>query len=414
MPRSAAELSAIQVNRLEKPGKHPVGGVAGLYLNVTATGARSWILRRSIAGKRHEIGLGAFPTVSLKSARELAREMVTEIVAGGDPLQARRERREAIRRAEVRRTSFDDAFEAYYQQKLEGELANEKHKAQWRATLQTYASPVIGGAPVADVSLDNVLKILQPIWSEKTETASRLRGRIEAVLDWARVNGLRDGENPARWKGNLDKILPSPSRVKKEENHPAVALEDAPSWFVALRNRSGIAAIALQFLTLTAARSGEIRGATWGELDLDRQLWTIPAARMKARREHRVPLPKMAVDLLATAPRFPDCGLVFPSSRAGKLSDMTLSAVMKRIQAMEVQQGRNGYLDLKSGRPAVPHGLRSTFRDWVAEKTGYPAEMAEVALAHNIGTKVQQAYLRGDMIERRRAMMEEWSRFLLP
>lgn len=234
------------------------------------------------------------------------------------------------------------------------------------------------------------------------------------MLDWARVNGLREGENPARWKGNLDKILPSPSRVKKEENHPAVALQDAPSWFAALRNRSGIAALALQFLTLTAARSGEIRGATWKELDLDRQLWTIPAARMKAKREHRVPLSEMAVDLLATAPRFPDCGFVFPSRKSGKLSDMTLSAVMKRIHAKEVQQGRSGYLDIKSGRPAVPHGLRSTFRDWVAEQTAYPSEVAEVALAHRIGTKVQQAYQRADMIEHRRAMMEEWSRFLLP
>lgn len=183
MPRKAAELSAIQVNRLNAPGKHPVGGVAGLYLNVTATGARSWILRRSIAGKRHEIGLGSFPTVSLKSARELAREQVTQILAGGDPLQARREQRAATRRAKARRTSFDDAFEAYYQQKLVRELANEKHKAQWRTTLHTYASPIIGSAPVADVSLDDVLKILQPIWSEKTETASRV-GEVALKRCW--------------------------------------------------------------------------------------------------------------------------------------------------------------------------------------------------------------------------------------
>ncbi len=412
MPRSAAELSAIEVNRLDQPGKHAVGGVAGLCLNVTDTGARSWILRRSIAGKRHEIGLGSFPTVSLKRARELARDMVAEIVSGGDPLQSRREQRDAIRRAEGRRISFDDAFETYYQQKLKGELANEKHKAQWRSTLQAYASPVIGNLPVAEVSLDQVLKILQPIWSEKTVTASRLRGRIEAVLDWARVNGLREGENPARWKGNLDKILPSPSRVKTEENHPAVSLKDAPSWFASLRGRAGIAALALQFLTLTAARSGEVRGATWGELDLDQQLWTIPAARMKAKRDHRVPLSKMAVDRLMEAPRFPGCEFVFPSSRSGMLSDMTLSAVMKRIQETEEKHGRPGFRDTNSARPAVPHGLRSTFRDWAAERTSYPAEMAEIALAHTIGTKVQQAYQRGDMVERRRAMMEEWSRFL--
>jgi integrase len=257
------------------------------------------------------------------------------------------------------------------------------------------------------IEVRDVLRALQPIWTEKTETASRLRGRIENVLSWATVAGHRSGDNPARWRGNLSELLPKPTKVAKVTHHPTLALTDAAAWMADLRKRDGIATRALEFVALTAARSGEVRGATWDEIDLEARLWTIPANRMKAGKEHRVPLTDEAVQLLKALPRFVDSPYAFPAARGGMLSDMGLSACMRRIS--EAKPG--AYLDPRSKRPAVPHGLRSTFRDWAAER-GFDRDMAEVALAHTVGSDVERAYRRGDMLERRRAMMAEWASFL--
>lgn len=413
MPKQAKELKAIHIKRLSEPGRHAVGGVpAGLSLNITDTGARSWIFRVTVGRNRRHIGLGPYPEVSLAEARERALEMKRKISAGIDPVEERQVERAALAVEQRQRTTFEDAFERYYEEKVQGELKNAKHIKQWRSTLTTYAFPVIGDKAVASITVEDILAVLRPIWPTKNETASRVRQRIEAVLDWSKAMELREGENPARWKGNLQQILPSPNKVQRENRYPAVALDEIADWFRVLRTREGIAARALEFLTLTASRSGEVRGALWDEIDLANGIWTIPGDRMKAGREHRVPLSAAAVDLLADQPRLMDCPYVFPSPKNGQMSDMTISAVMRRIQAAEEKEGRPGFLDPRSRRPAVPHGLRSSFRDWAAERTDYPSDMAEMALAHNVGSDVERAYRRSDMVEKRRAMMEEWARFI--
>ena len=400
MPRKAKELSATEVRRITHPGTGgnlnvAVGGVDGLQLQVTPTGARSWLLRVTIKGKRRQLGLGPFPDVTLAQARERARGIKEQVWQGIDPL------------AEKRRFTFAQAMERTLESRT-AEFRNDKHKKQWRSTLDKYAVPVLGDMPVSDIDVSDVLRVLEPIWPTKTETASRLRGRIEAVLSWATVGGHRKGDNPARWRGNLDAVLPKPGKVAKVKHNPALSLTDAADWFSDLRKRDGMATRALEFVALTAARSGEVRGATWDEIDMDAGLWIIPAERMKAQREHRVPLTADAVALLKGLPRMQGSPYVFPAARGGMLSDMALSACMKRIH--EARDG--GYLDPRSGRPAVPHGLRSTFRDWTAERTEYERDMVEIALAHTVGTTVERAYRRSDMIEKRRQMMGAWARFL--
>lgn len=418
MPKRAKELSALEVRNLKHPGGQgnvtvAVGGVSGLLLQITPNDARSWLLRAVVGTRRREIGLGAFPDVPLASARDKAREARDMIARGLDPIEAKKAARAALSVAQHRGLTFRKAVDRYLADKLK-EFRNEKHRKQWRATLDAYAVP-IADMPVSQIAVQDVQRTLAPIWTTKTETASRLRGRIESVLAWATVQGHRTGDNPARWKGNLDAILPKPGKVAKAGNHPALALDDAARWFEDLRQCDGTGARALEFLAVTAARSGEVRGATWGEVDLDAGIWTIPAARMKAGKEHRVPLTAEAVALLsAMAPkdkRRADA-YIFAAAKGGQLSDMTVSAVMRRMQEAEVEAGRAGYLDPRNKRPAVPHGLRSTFRDWAAERTEYPREMAELALAHTVGSEVERAYRRGDMIEKRRAMMAAWGRFL--
>ncbi|PIE15316.1 MAG: integrase [Rhodobacterales bacterium] len=265
---------------------------------------------------------------------------------------------------------------------------------------------------VQDIEVQDVLRVLEPIWHTKTETASRLRGRIEAILSWATVAGHRSGDNPARWANNLKELLPTPSKVSKTRNHPAVKVEDVSRWFSALRLRTGIGSRALEFAALTAARSQEVRGATWDEIDFDNGLWIVPASRIKMEREHRVPLSEDALSILKALPRFEGNRLVFPAPRGGQFSDMSLSGTMKRLHSKDLADGGAGFVDRVSKRPAVPHGLRSTFRDWVSERTHFPGDMAEVALAHKISNAVEAAYRRGDMIEKRRQMMEAWSDFL--
>ena len=411
MPKKAKELTALDVKRLAHPGRginsvFPVGGVAGLLVQITPAGSKSWILRATVGAKRRDIGLGGYPDVSLAQARERGREARDMIRRGIDPVEQRKAARAALTAQQKRGLTFAAAVDRYCAAKL-GELSNEKHGAQWRSTLDTYAAPALGDLLVGDIAVSDVQRALEPIWTTKTETASRLRGRIEAVLAWATVAGHRAGDNPARWKGNLDAILPKPGKVAKVEHHPALAMADAPSWFADLRKRDGTATRALEFMALTAARSGEVRGAAWAEFDLVAALWTIPAARMKAGREHRVPLTDAALSLLESMPRVGNSPYVFPATRGGMLSDMALSACMRRINAARA----GGYLDPRSGRPAVPHGLRSTFRDWTAEK-GLARDMAEIALAHTVGSDVERAYRRSDMLDRRRQMMAEWGAFL--
>lgn len=416
MPRLAKELGPLDVKRLTHPGSgknatFAVGGVAGLMLQITPTGGRTWLLRVAVGDKRREIGLGPYPEVTLAQAREKAREAKEAIRDGKDPVEERKAARAALVAAQRRGLTFSTAIERCLASKLDA-FRNEKHKAQWRATLTTYAEPQLGDMLVSQITTQDVLRVLEPIWATKTETASRLRGRIEAVLSWATVAGHRTGDNPARWAGNLKELLPAASKVAKEENHPALMLDDAAAWFAALREREGMGARALEFLALCAARSGEVRGAVWSEIDLDKGIWTVPAARMKMDREHRVPLSPAAIALLRALPRMQGSDLVFPAPRGGMLSDMTVSATMKRIHQAELDAGRAGFVDRVSKRPAVPHGLRSTFRDWVAERTNFPGEMAEVALAHRISNAVEAAYRRGDMMEKRRRMMAAWEAFL--
>lgn len=389
-----------------------VGGVAGLYLQVTPKNGKTWVLRVLVGKKRRDIGLGGFPTVTLAQARDKARQTRDMIERGVDPVEERKAAKARLVLAQSRGMLFKDAVDKALTAKLDA-FKNEKHQDQWRNTLETYAIPHLGALPVQEIDTAAVLRVLQPIWATKTETASRLRGRIEAVLSWATVAGHRTGDNPARWAGNLKELLPAPGKIAIEGNHPALALDDVATWFADLRKREGFGARALQFVALTAARSGDVRGATWDEIDLDRGLWIIPAVRMKMKREHRVPLPKVAVEMLKALPKLKDNPLVFPAARGGMLSDMTLSATMRRIHEAATEAGGKGYVDRENKRPAVPHGLRSTFRDWVAERTTYPGEMAEVALAHRISNTVEAAYRRGDMVEKRRRMMAAWCTFLL-
>lgn len=416
MPRVAKELSALDVKRLQHPGTRgnatfAVGGVSGLLMQITPNGGRTWLLRVLVGGKRREIGLGGFPDVTLAQARERARETKDQIRRGVDPVEERKAARAALAAARRRGLTFADAADKCLAAKLDA-FKNAKHRQQWENTLQTYAMPELGPLLVDEITVQDVLRVLEPIWQTKTETATRLRGRIETVLSWATVAGHRTGDNPARWAGNLKELLPAASKVAKQSNHPAVQIDDAPRWFAAIREREGMGARALEFAALTASRSQEVRGARWDEIELEAGMWVIPALRMKMEREHRVPLPPEAVALLKALPRFEGNPLVFPAPRGGEMSDMTLSAAMKRLHAADLADGGPGFVDRVSKRPAVPHGLRSTFRDWVAERTHFPGDMAEVALAHKVGNAVEASYRRGDMVEKRRTMMAAWADYL--
>ncbi len=410
MPKLAKELTAIQVARLSAPGTHFVGGVVGLALQVTPT-SRSWVLRYSAGTKRREMGLGNFPSVTLAGAREAARKAREQLREGTDPIAAAREKRSALAAAAAAALTFGQCAEKYIAAHEKG--WSTRHAAAWRASLEKYASPIIGSVLVRDVTLAHIMQILEPIWPKTTETASRLRNRIELVLDWAAVRDYRDRDNPARWRGHLDKLLPAPGRVTKAGNHPALDWREVGDFWSALAKVDGMGAAALRFAILSAARSGEARAANWSEIDLQAGVWTVPGSRMKAGKEHRVPLSPAALDLLRAVPRFDDCDLVFPGAKRGPLSDVTLLAVIRRMHAASIAAEGEGWIDRRQGKVATPHGIaRSTFRDWAAEATAYPGEMAELALAHAVGNKVEAAYRRGDMFEKRRRMMADWAAFL--
>jgi len=365
-------------------GKYSDGG--NLQLVVRANGSRAWVFRFTREGRAREMGLGAVERVPLATARKRAQAAREVLAAGEDPIEHRR----ASRRA----PSFKEAATAYLKVHEAG-WSNPKHRKQWKATLETYAFPSLGSVPVDQIQTSDVLRVLNPIWESKTETASRLRGRIEKILDWSTARGLRSGENPARWRGHLSALLPPPSKLRKVKHHAAMFYREVPGFMAKLTNQRGIAARALEFAILTAGRSGEVRESTWEEIDLDAGTWTIPGDRMKAGNPHRVPLSPPAVELIRNLPRFEGSRYVFPSPYTGRpLSDSALGKVLRDL-----------------GLSVTAHGFRSSFRDWAAESTAFPNHVCEQALAHSIGDKVEAAYRRGDLFEKRRKLMGAWSIF---
>ncbi|MEP3638903.1 MAG: integrase arm-type DNA-binding domain-containing protein [Rhizobiaceae bacterium] len=380
MPLSARKVETASA------GRH--GDGRGLFLYVKASGARSWVLRYQIHGRRHDLGLGAYPDVTLAMARERVLEARQLIAAGGDPIAVKRQ---------AKPKTFQDAALELIESKRHG-WKNAKHAAQWRSTLETYVFPRIGPMQVVKVTTADVVGALKPIWSQKPETANRVRQRIEAVLDYASALGIREGDNPARWRGHLDHLLPKPKKVRAVKHHPALPHADISGFMAELASRTGVAAQALAFTVLTAARSGETRGMTWGEVDLEKKIWTIPAQRMKAGKEHRVPLTDETIAFFG--PRQDHAALVFESqTKAGKpISDMSMTALLRRM----------GYDNI------TVHGFRSTFRDWAGETTGFAREVIEAALAHGIKDKSEAAYARSDLFDKRRDLMQAWANKVSP
>ena len=394
MPKKAKELSATEVRRLTNPGLHAVGGVSGLLLQVTESGARSWILRATIGAKRRDVGLGGFPDVPLSEARQTARNMREQIRAGRDPVAERKAARDALRAAQAKAMTFEQAARRCHEAKVD-EFRSEKHRKDWIAALERHAFPVIGLMPIAEIELPHVLRVLEPIWREKTETATRVRQRIESTLTWATVSGFRSGENPARWDGNLREVLPNPSKIAKVKHHRALPWQGVPDFMEELRAREGMAAKALEFAILTAARSSEVRKATWDEIDLEARTWTVPADRIKAGRKHTVPLSHDAVALLESVPRIEGSPFVFPAVRGGAMSDVALLNVCKRM-----------------GVDATPHGFRSSFKDWARNRSAYPDEVSELALAHVNSDATRAAYARDELLPQRTKLMADWTKFL--
>lgn len=398
MARTIQKLTPLAVNKLTKPGWTGDGG--GLWLQVSAAGTKSWVFRYTIKGEQFVMGLGALHTVGLVDARAKAHEYRQMLHEGKNPLSERAATAAAalavVEQEKARAMTFDQCAAAYIEAKR-GEWKNAKHISQWQNTLTTYASPIIGALPVADVNTDLVVKVLNPIWHDKTETATRVRGRIKSILDWAKTSGYRTGENPARWEGHLDDLLPAPGKIRKVIHHEALPWLDTVAFMADLRTRRGQAARALEFAILTAARSGEVRGARWDEIKGD--VWTLPENRMKAGREHSVPLSTAALALLASLPR--KGALVFPGGKTKRdkkdpeMSAEGLTAVLRRM----------GHDSL------TVHGFRSSFRDWCAESQNFPREVAEHALAHSLPDKVEAAYQRSTLIEKRVRMMQAWADF---
>ncbi|WP_338834037.1 tyrosine-type recombinase/integrase [Bradyrhizobium septentrionale] len=378
----ASKLTARKVDTA-KPGKYSDGG--NLYLIVSETGARKWVLRFTWRGRAKEMGLGSAASVPLADAREKAASARRKIAGGLNPIEERKRDGGVPTFGEM----ADDVREA-----LSAGFRNEKHKAQWKSTLGTYAAP-LRAKPVDTINTDDVLAVLKPIWTAKAETASRVRGRIEKVLDAAKAKGLRDGENPARWRGHLDHLLPRPSKLARG-HHAAMPYEEVATFIADLRQREAKAALALEFCILTAARSGEVLGMQWSEINFDTKTWTVPADRMKAGREHRVPLSSRAIAILRQIEKLKTGEFVLPGLVRNKpMSNMAMEMVLRRMKVED----------------ATVHGFRSSFRDWAGNVTGFAREVVETALAHVIGDKAEQAYRRSDALEKRRKLMEAWAAY---
>jgi integrase len=417
MPRIVKPLTALQVNKITQVGWTAVGGAPGLLLQVGQPaqpgGAipRSWILRIRIAEKRQVVGLGSYPQVSLASAREEATKLTLDAKQGVNLSQRKKAQRSAVLAAASKNRTFRECALAYMDSHST-DYRNDKHRKQWAATLETYAYPLIGNMLVADIAMRDVLGVMnQPatgknagqttLWTAKTTTAERTLGRIKTVLDYATVNEYRSGNNPAQWKGYLSTQLAKPSQINIKRHQPAVPYAQAGDFMAQLRKNGSISAKALEFLILTAVRSGSVREADWNEIDFDEKLWTIPPEHTKTNREHRVPLAPAAITLLRSMPKLAASTKVFPSPKGNALSDMALSQLMRGMR-------ERGELTVE----AVPHGFRSTFRDWAAEQTSFPDEIRKVASGHTVGDSVQQSYQRSDLLEKRRQLMEQWAKFL--
>jgi integrase len=377
-----------------EPGYHGDGG--GLYLQVAPAGSKSWIFRFALAGRRREMGIGSFPSVSLAAAREAASKARALVKAGKDPIAVREAEKAHARLQAARGVTWNKAVDQFLKAHLSS-WRNPKHRQQWRNTLDTYAKPVFGGLAVAEIGTPEVTKVLDPIWQEKPETASRVRGRIERILDWSKVRGYRTGENPARWRGHLDKVFPPRAKLRKVRHHAAVPIDDLPAVYENLTKANGIAAKALRFTILTAVRPGETTGGTWPEVDRKAALWTIPAHRMKADKEHRVTLSKEALAILEEMAELRTGLFIFPGHKEKR--PLSLTALSKALKAA-------------GGGTATVHGMRSTFKDWASERTSFPSEVSEMALAHSIGDKVEAAYRRGELLKKRAAMMQQWATFV--
>ena len=392
MARQINKLETRTLDKVMEPGRHSDGG--GLYLIVDESQAKRWMFMYRQGKRRREMGLGGGIAVSLKEARIMADEARRQLRQGIDPITERkRERAERKRALEPKRTFGDMALETI--NRLKTGFKNEKHIAQWEMTLRNYTKP-LWPMDISAITTDDILPVLKPIWDRAPETASRLRGRIEKVLDAATALGLRSGENPARWKGNLDHLLP-PRQKLTRGHHAAMPYAEVPAFLKRLNQSDAIANFALEFLILTATRSNEVREAKWEEVDMDSKVWTIPKARMKAGREHRVPLSDRALAILTQMKGIRSDDLIFPSARRGKpLSDMTMTAVLRRMEIVN----------------ATVHGFRSSFRDWAGEETAFPREVAEEALAHTVGDMTERAYRRGDALKRRSELMAAWEKFV--
>ena len=404
------KLKALTVARIKQPGMYGDGG--GLWLQVTNAGARSWIFRYwiqdrdpatgksirdevgKLRGRSREMGLGSAFVISLEEARELAGEHRKLRRQGIDPIEVRRSQQAQHRLDAAKTITFEQCAEAYIKAYQAG-WRNAKHAQQWQNTLSTYAGPVLGSLSVQSIDTSLVLKVIKPIWTSRSETASRVRGRIERILDWAKVRGYRDGENPARWRGHLAHLLPARSKVRQVIHHAALNYAEVPAFMATLRAYDETAARALEFTILTAARSGETISAKWSEIDLVAKTWTVPAARMKSHREHRVPLPNRAVELLQNLPRDITNDFVFTRAGGPGLTHSAMRLLLRRI----------GHAD------TAVHGFRSSFSDWAAEQTAYPSHVVEQALAHTINNAFERAYRRGDLFDKRRRLMEDWARF---
>ncbi len=386
----AENLNALKVSRLKKPGRY--GDGLGLWLQVSPQQTKSWCFRFTLNGRARWMGLGAVHTVTLAEAREAARDARRLLLAGIDPIDARAAEKMQARLEAARGVTFKDCAIAYIAAHEAG-WRNATHRKQWPATLEAYVYPVIGDLSVAEIDTALVLKVLEPIWLEKTNTAARVRGRIAAVLDWAKAREYRMGDNPARWQGHLDKLLPARAKIARVKHHPAMAYEDISAFISELRTRKGIAARALEIAILTATRTSETIRAEWSEINMQEAVWTIPAERMKGDREHRVPLSDRVIDILEGLPREDEW--IFPGAKKGTpISKMALLSVLKHMGCASV----------------TVHGFRSTFRDWTAETTGYPTHVAEKALAHAVADQVEAAYRRGDLFEKRRRLMADWAK----
>ena len=395
MPKKLSNALTPLTVKNAKPGRHADGG--GLHLLVKESGARSWVYRFMLNGKSRDVGLGTAGTggISLAGARDARDALRLKVKGGIDPLKERqREAAGALAAAQAAKAAgitFRAVAEGYIGAN-EGSWRNDKHRQQWKNTLATYVYPVIGDLPVAEVVTCHVLQILEPIWKAKAETANRLRGRVETILDAAKARGYRDGENPARWRGHIAQILPVRSRLTRG-HHKAMPYNEIPAFVGALHQREAVSALALEFTILTAARTGEVIGAKWAEVDLDKAIWTVPASRMKAGKEHRVPLSPRAIEILKSTQGLRTEWL-FPATKGGSMSGMAMSMLLRRMKV-----------------DVTVHGFRSSFRDWSAECTGYAHEVAEMALAHTIENKVERAYRRGDLFDKRRRLMDDWAAY---